>query len=139
MFVASNAGKGPRNFIRPARRGSEANSPAHKRLQMEMRLALGEQLLEWRQAAGLTQQEVGDAVGVQAPQVSGWETGKKPIKEAHTAAYAEVLGIPRELLTKTILRFTQPKLYVGLFGLEGDEDLARITGEELTKRPAKKR
>jgi transcriptional regulator with XRE-family HTH domain len=132
--MATNAGKGPRNYIRPRQQGSDTNSAAYKRIQAEMAIALGERLYTWRQQAGLTQQQVGDAVGVKAPQVSGWETGKKPVKEAHIASYAEVLGVPRETLTRTLLRYTQPIVYVGLFGAGDDEDLARITGEEQTKR-----
>ena len=63
----------------------------------------------------MTQQMVGEAVGVQSPQVSGWESGKKTVREGHIDLYAAALGISRKALAQAILRHTQPILYTALF------------------------
>jgi len=51
-----------------------------------------------RQAAGLTQEEVGAAVGVSGPTVSRWETGHRSPRGDALDSYAEVLAtLAREM------------------------------------------
>ena len=47
-----------------------------------------------RLAAGLTQKEVGEMVGVCARVIGHWERGANPVPQRHHAALADILGVP---------------------------------------------
>ena len=50
-------------------------------------------LAEWRDAKGLTQQQLADRLATSDVTVSRWETGKRQPNLNAQAAYAEALGI----------------------------------------------
>lgn len=58
-------------------------------------------LKKFREAAGLSQQELGDAVGLSRQQIYRLETGKNEIKQALAKNLAEVLRIPWKSLILT--------------------------------------
>ncbi len=58
----------------------------------------GAHLAALRQAAGLTQAELADAVGVTQPNIAFWEFAEKPPRSDILPALAEVLGVSLEVL-----------------------------------------
>ncbi len=57
----------------------------------------GEFLRKTRDRQGVSQTELARRVGSHQPQVSAWETGKKPVTVAQLAALLEALGLELEL------------------------------------------
>ena len=51
------------------------------------------ELASLRMAAGLTQAEIGEALGVSRALVSQWERGRRVVPESHREAYANTLGV----------------------------------------------
>ena len=51
-------------------------------------------IAEWREAKGLTQEQLGARLGVSDVTVSRWETGKRKADKDVLAAICEALGIP---------------------------------------------
>lgn len=50
-------------------------------------------LAKWREAKGLTQEQLADRVGTYKGQISNWESGRRSISSDVQAALAEALGI----------------------------------------------
>jgi transcriptional regulator with XRE-family HTH domain len=59
----------------------------------------GEVVRDWRERAGLTQEQLADAVGVKPQSVSAYETGKYDPKPSAVRAMDDVLGANGELLS----------------------------------------
>lgn len=57
----------------------------------------GDFLRETRERQGVSQEELARRVGSHQPQVSAWETGKKPIQVEQLAALLEALGLELRL------------------------------------------
>jgi len=86
---------------------------------LRWRIALGAYMRSLREAAGLTQTELGEAVGMQNKQmVSGIETGRASVPPDRLAALADALDIDRAELAKRVLRYQDPWSYALLFGLD---------------------
>lgn len=66
----------------------------HKRSDNQPRLFLK----EWREAKGLTQQQIADRIGTDTGQVSRVETGKRKANQSWVFGYASALGITPEQL-----------------------------------------
>ena len=60
----------------------------------------GDFLRETRERQGVSQEELARRVGSHQPQVSAWETGKKPIQVEQLAALLEALGLELRLGTE---------------------------------------
>ena len=60
----------------------------------------GDFLRETRERQGVSQEELARRVGSHQPQVSAWETGKKPIQVEQLAALLEALGLELRLGAK---------------------------------------
>lgn len=58
-----------------------------------LREAIGEGLAEYRVKAGLSQQELADAMGVSRSLIGLWEQGRSPVAEKHVEAYAQLMGV----------------------------------------------
>lgn len=56
--------------------------------------AFGDRLQRLRTEAGLNQAEVAEQMGVSAPSVSSWETGRSRPKHGRMAQLAGILGVP---------------------------------------------
>lgn len=67
-----------------------------ERIRVHRALPPPERRAELRKAAGLTLQEVADAVGVTATSVWFWEQGQRRPSGAHLDAYLDALGALRE-------------------------------------------
>lgn len=64
--------------------------------------AFGDRLQRLRTEAGLNQAEVAEQMGVSAPSVSSWETGRSRPKQGRMAKLAGILGVPTtDLLDET--------------------------------------
>ena len=62
---------------------------------------IGTRIKTARQARGLTQAEVGNALGILPQHVQAWEAGRRNPGPKHLAKLAEVLGLDvRDLLPK---------------------------------------
>lgn len=85
---------------------------------------IGEQISKFRKTKGLTQRELGDAIGVSASAVSQWESGGTP-DISLLPALSDVLGVTVD----------------SLFGREEArrEDMAEAVGKYLSSLPAEKR
>lgn len=59
---------------------------------------LHEKLKSLREERGLTQQEVGDAIGVSRVAISGYENGEKKPKKENLKKLAEYFGVPIQYL-----------------------------------------
>ena len=57
----------------------------------------GDFLRETRERQGVSQEELARRVGSHQPQVSAWETGKKPIQVEQLAALLAALGLELRL------------------------------------------
>jgi transcriptional regulator with XRE-family HTH domain len=57
----------------------------------------GDFLRETRERQGVSQEELARRVGSHQPQVSAWETGRKPIQVEQLAALLEALGVELRL------------------------------------------
>lgn len=53
----------------------------------------GDFLRATREQQGISQEELARRVGTHQPQISAWETGKKPIQVEHLAALLSALGM----------------------------------------------
>ena len=57
----------------------------------------GERIREAREAIGLTQQELGERIGLKSdsaqPLVAGWERGDRPVPRKRVKRVAELLGL----------------------------------------------
>lgn len=58
-----------------------------------MLMTIGENIRSLRESRGLTQAQVGDAVGVSDKAVSAWETGKREPRIGTVEKLAEFLGV----------------------------------------------
>ena len=85
---------------------------------------IGIQISKFRKAAGLTQEELGEAVGISGQAVSRWECGGAP-DVALLPAIADKLGVTID----------------ALFGREGSErvEVEDVVGRYLCSFPAKER
>lgn len=59
----------------------------------KIRLLFGEQLKEWREAAGLSQGGIADALGIKQQTVSAWESGRARPHVTKAAKLDAVLGL----------------------------------------------
>ncbi|MGN8119977.1 helix-turn-helix domain-containing protein [Labrys sp. 22185] len=59
---------------------------------------LGKRIVALRNAAGLTQQQVADALNVSRPAVAFWETGREGSVNKHLPGLAQLLGVSVETL-----------------------------------------
>lgn len=57
-------------------------------------------IAEWREKRGLTQEQLGERLGVSDVTVSRWETGKRRPDLATLAAIAEAIGIEFDRLAR---------------------------------------
>ena len=85
---------------------------------------IGMQISKFRKAAGLTQEELGEAVGISGQAVSRWECGGAP-DVALLPAIADKIGVTID----------------ALFGRDGSErvDVEEVVGRYLCSFPAKER
>lgn len=85
---------------------------------------IGEQIAKFRKTKGLTQRELGEAIGVSSSAVSQWESGGTP-DISLLPALSDVLGVTID----------------SLFGREEArrEDMAEAVGKYLSSLPAEKR
>ncbi len=71
-------------------------------MNMKDKMTAGARLKEAREAAGLTQQQLGEAVGLEPKHaqslVAGWERDSRPIPRARIIEAARTLGISVEEL-----------------------------------------
>ena len=85
---------------------------------------IGEQIAKFRKSKGLTQRELGEAIGVSASAVSQWESGGTP-DISLLPALSDVLGVTVD----------------SLFGREKSrrEDMGEAAGKYLSSLPTEKR
>jgi transcriptional regulator with XRE-family HTH domain len=65
-------------------------------------------LRELREAAGLTQEQLGERVGVKREAVARWEAGKREPGWSNVLALAEALGVDCTAFTQAPARQTTP-------------------------------
>lgn len=70
-----------------------------ERIRMRPALPPPPRRIEIRKKAGLTQEDLGEVLGVSAMSIHYWETGKRLPKPEHAEAYLEVLEALEEQLT----------------------------------------
>ena len=63
---------------------------------------LGRRIQEARKAAGLSQESLGERLGVSRQAVSKWETGAADPSTSNLLALAKLFGIPAEELLREI-------------------------------------
>ena len=71
-----------------------------------------------RRAAGMTQAQVGDIIGVGHTAISGYETGRGQLPPGRYDKLADLYGLDRPTFGKFLLRYTNPWIYALLFGLD---------------------
>ena len=64
---------------------------------------LGKRIQQARRGAGLTQPQVGRALGVSKQQVSHWETGRSDITREHLLALAKLFNVEMDWLARGTL------------------------------------
>jgi transcriptional regulator with XRE-family HTH domain len=60
--------------------------------------AIGRRVAAWRKAAGLSQQDLGDTLGVTFQQIQKYETGKNRVSSSALIVLAKALGTTPETL-----------------------------------------
>ena len=89
----------------------------------------GDFLRRMRKRQGVSQGELARRVGSHQPQVSAWETGKKPVTVAQLAALLDALGL--------VLRLdADPKPAPGA---EGGDRFSAVMGDERGAPPRRRR
>jgi len=84
----------------------------------EYRRKLGNYVRDHREKAGLTQREVGRAVGLSANAVSAIELGRNPIPPERYRSFADVFSIPHKVFAKYLMEYTDPWLFGLMYGEE---------------------
>lgn len=91
--------------------------------------AFGAYMRQRRIDAGLTQEELGRALGFNYSAISAIELGRNSLAPEHIMPIADVLGVPREEMARQYLRWTLPWVYSILIDPKDRrllEDLANI-------------
>ncbi len=101
----------------------------------EMRTRSGQQLRNWRIAAGLTQQQIAEKVGfAYFTMVSQLELGRAYVPPERYREYAAALGIDYVEFVKWQLRWSNPWAWAALFGPpEFEQELRREHNRVLTR------
>ena len=86
-----------------------------------------------RKAAGMTQAQVGDIIGVGHTAISGYETGRGQLPPGRYDKLADLYGLDRPAYGKFLLRYTNPWIYALLYGNDS-RSLARDLGYPVANR-----
>ena len=81
----------------------------------ELRHGFGRQLRKWREARGLTQLDVGKALGIRDTAWSAVELGRNSLTPERYHDAAEALGVKPEEFAKALLRYYNPWVYAMLW------------------------
>ena len=63
---------------------------------------MGERIKELRKGAGMTQEELGNKIGVSAQAVSKWESGISDPSTANLFALADLFGVPADEMLRGV-------------------------------------
>jgi transcriptional regulator with XRE-family HTH domain len=97
----------------------------------EYRRAVGDRVAELREKAGLTQRELGKAVGIEGSAVSAIELGRNPIPPERYRDFAEALQVSPRTFGMFLFEHTDPWLFGMIYGEE------RVAAHNLDKLPAR--
>ena len=111
----------------PSLDGEDDEAPIPAALSVAYRSIVGAFCKKCRKAAGMTQAQVGELVGVGHTAISGYETGRGQLPPGRYEKLADLYGLDRAAYGKFLLRYTNPWIYVLLFGNDS-RALARDLG-----------
>ena len=101
-------------------------------LGLEARRVVGDWLAERRLARGLTQADVGKALGILHTAVSAIELGRNSLPPERFKDMADCLGVNRRQFAKHVLRHYNPWMFALLFPGEMSEEAVEMLPERLT-------
>ncbi len=82
----------------------------------DYRRKVGNRIREWREATGMTQRELGQAVDVTNNAISAIELGRNPIPPERYRAFAEALQVDPVVFGEFLQEYTDPWLWELLHG-----------------------
>lgn len=107
------------------RRDEEGRDVGH-----ELRHAFGRQLRKWREARGLTQLDMGKALGIRDTAWSAIELGRNSLSPERYHDAAEALGVPAAEFAQVMLRYYNPWLY----GMLWPKGMPQVMLDEIPER-----
>lgn len=102
-------------------------------LAVAYRSIVGSYCQRHRKAAGMTQAQVGDIIGVGHTAISGYETGRGQLPPGRYDKLADLYGLDRPTYGKFLLRYTNPWIYALIYGTDS-RSLARDLGYPVANR-----